>query len=66
MQNRSKSTIIELTSAFTRDSGGSYIPIYNIKGIGYARTENQMQAKTFITTRQEIVGPKQRKQLYKT
>ena len=30
MQNRSKSTIIELTSAFTRDSGGSYIPIYNI------------------------------------
>ena len=30
------------------------------------RTENQIQAKTFITTRQEIVGPKQRKQLYKT
>lgn len=30
MQNRSKSTIIELTRAFTRDSGGSYIPIYNI------------------------------------
>lgn len=30
MQNRSKSTIIEQTRAFTRDSTDSYIPIYNI------------------------------------